>query len=558
MKRFFSLAAVVGLILVPAFGARGDVKLPAVFGNAMVLQQDTKIPIWGWADPGEKIQVSLGGQQIQTQADAQGKWRVEFGPLPTTTTPMILAVAGKNAIQFQDIVVGEVWVASGQSNMAYPLIGTVGAKDAIAQADDPLLRIYDDANRPGIRPKTIGAGYWYPVTTNRVGGTSAVAYYFGRQLRQKLNRPVGLIEGSWGGTPIETWMSADALRKIPDTEAGLAEIAKQDAAFPHDPAQQQAAMDDWGKRVNDWENDLNRPYVAAIQKWQADVAAARAANQPLPPEPPRPPVRPKSPDGQEGDYTTLFNGMIAPLAGFPIRGVIWYQGEANTGDKQPRYEAKLSGLIDDWRRHWGNNFTFLVVGLANNGRRSPTPEDSGWAEVRGAQSAVTASMPNTGLAQTIEIGTGNNIHPPDKLDVGLRLAASALHVAYGQNVPYDGPRFASMAVEAGKIRVKYTNADSGLAILPSPYISNDPTNDNPPLSTTDVLGFEIAGADKKWVNARAQIDGKEVLVWSDTVPQPVAVRFAWAWNPPVNLYNKDGFPAVPFRTQDWPVTPPAR
>ena len=314
-------------------------------------------------------------------------------------------------------------------------------------------------------------------------------------------------------------------------------------------------MDDWGKRAHDWDENQWKPFAIAEGKWQTDVAAARAANQPLPPEPTRPPDRPKSPDGQEGDYTTLYNGMIAPIAGYPIKGALWYQGEANTGDTQEQYAALLNGMIADWRGRWKSDFDFLVVGLANCGDRHPEPQDSGWAEVRAAEASISATDHHAGLAEAIDVGAGHNIHPLDKLDVGKRLAAAAFHISYGQNGPYDGPRFAGMTVEGNKIRVRFTNVDSGIALGISPYVSTDATYDNPQLSTTDPLAFEIAGADKKWVAAKAQVDGKDILVWADQVPAPVAVRYAWQDNPPANVYNKDGFPAVPFRTQDWRVNP---
>jgi sialate O-acetylesterase len=252
----------------------------------------------------------------------------------------------------------------------------------------------------------------------------------------------------------------------------------------------------------------------------------------------------------------LYNGAIAPLAGFPVRGVAWYSSEADAGNTVPLYEALLHGLIDDWRAKWGApDLPFVIGGVTNNGARSPTPTDNPWADLRGAQIAVAASVPNVGLAETLDLGTGANGHPPDKLDVGKRLAATALHLAHGQNVPDEGPRFGSMAVEGSKIRVTYANPEAGLVLADSPYVSTDAANDNPALPLNEPLGFEVAGADKKWVPAKAQIDGNTVMAWSDAVPKPVAVRYAWSSNPPVNLYSKDGFPAVPFRTQDWKVNP---
>jgi sialate O-acetylesterase len=541
-------------LLVLTIGARADVSIPAIFSQNMVVQQNAKIPVWGWADPGELVQVSLGNSQMRTKADAKGDWRVEFAPLPASTTPITLAIGGRNAIQMDGILIGDVWLAAGDGTMQYRLADEPNGKDLAAQAADPALRFYEVDPRPGIRPKTIGGGYWHPAAQPWIPNTSAVAYFFGQQLRQKLNCPIGVISAGCHA-PIESYMSKEALAKIPGSAAPLADIAAREAVFPHDPAQQKAALDDWGKRIHDWDQNQNHPWIDAENAWAKARDAAIAAKQPVPPEPPRPPAPPKNPDGEQGEFTTMYNGMIAPLAGVPIRGVAWYAGEANGGDAQPQYEALLRGLIASWRDAWKDAVPFLIIDMANLGQPTSTPTDNSWAEVRGAQIAVAASTPKAGLVQAIDIGTENNSNPPDKLDVGKRLLATALHTVYGQNVPFQGPRFAGMTVEGNKIRVKYANPDVGLALAASPYISTDPANLNPALPVNEPLGFEVAAADKKWVSAKAQIDGGTMLVWSDTVPNPVAVRYAWASNPPVNLYSKDGFPAVPFRTQDWKVNP---
>jgi sialate O-acetylesterase len=526
-----------------------DVRLPSIFGEHMVLQRDVKAPVWGWADPGELIQVSLGNTQLQTQADAQGNWRVDFDPMPASATPMTLAIGGRNVIEMHNITVGDVWLVVG--DLGPSINNEPNGKDLAAQMNNPLLRTYEIEPRLGIRPKTIGAGYWHPAAMPWAPNTSALAYFFGQEMQQKLNQPVGLIVGSWGNVQIEGWISQEALQKIPGYEKQLADIAAREAVFPKDPAAQKAAMEDWSKSLHDWDQNQNHPWITAENNWAKARDAAVAAKQPVPPEPPRRPDAPRNPDGEPNDVTVLYNGLIAPLIHTPIRGVIWAQGENNIGYSQPQYEALLHALIGDWREKWNGELPFIILELPNIGGRAPNPTDSGPAGVRGAQIAVAEAGPKTSLAQTIDLG---GIHQGFSLDASQRIAATALHLV-GQNVPFEGPRFGSMAVEVGKIRVKYANPEVGLALAASPYVSTTPPNDNPALPLDAPLGFEVAGADKKWGNAKAQIDNGAVLVWNDTVPAPVAVRYAWSSNPPVNLYSKDGFPAVPFCTQDWKVNP---
>jgi sialate O-acetylesterase len=558
MKRsaIFSLIA-VGLAL-NAGHSVANVTMPAIFGDHMVLQEDRKVPVWGWADPGEPIQVSLGKTQLQTQADAQGNWRVEFPERAPTANPATLVVAGKNTLTFQDVIVGEVWLASGQSNMAFALGWLKDSKDWLKQrgegdvlsSSNPQIRVYFVDGVPGVQPKTVGRGHWALFSPDSARDFSAVAYFFAERLQQKLGRPIGIVQAAWGGTPIETWMSREAFQGLPDKQPGLDAVAKEEAAFPKDKAAQDAAMDDFHKRDNDWVQTIEKAYHIAHDQWQKDADAAKAAGKPAPPEPPYPNTRPKSPDGEGGEYTTLFNGMINPLIGYPIQGALWYQGEANG---PPEYDVMLNHMVTDWRKRWGNDFTFLVVTLANIGDRWPMPTDNGWSGVRDAQEKVSLELPNMGTAEAIDVGTGHNIHPYDKIDVGQRLAAQALRIAYKQNIVSTGPRFDSMTVEGNKIRIKYKDIGSGLNLAVSPFVSTDATNDNPALPTDAPLSFDIAGADKKWVVAQAKIDGNDMLVWSDQVPNPVAVRYGWAQNPQINLYNKEGFPAVPFRTETWPA-----
>jgi sialate O-acetylesterase len=558
--KLFSHSVLMAAGFLAATAVRADVTMPAIFGDHMVLQQDTKIPVWGWAEPGEEIKVALGKTELHTVADAQGDWRVEFPSRVNTANPTTLTVAGKNSLSFQDVIVGEVWLASGQSNMAFPLGWLGGATDwlkqrgegNVMQANNPQIRVFFVDGRAAVRPNKIGGGRWMLFSPDAARDFSAVAYFFAEKLQQTLGRPIGIIQSAAGGTPIETWSSKEALQLLPDKKPGLDQVATEEAAFPKDKTAADALLDDFGKRDHEWAVTVEAQFHKDYDQWKKDCDAAKAGGKPLPPEPPYPQTRPKNPNGEPGEYGTLFNGMIYFLAGYPIKGALWYQGEANG---PPEYDEMLKNMVTDWRKRWGYDFPFLVVTLANIGDRWPMPTDNGWSGVRDAQEKVSLEVPKMGTAEAIDVGTGHNIHPYDKIDVGQRLAAQALRIAYGQKIVSTGPRFGSMTVEGNKIRIKWKDIGSGLKLAVSPFVSNDPVNDNPALPTDKPLSFDIAGADKKWVVAQAQLDGNDILVWSDQVPQPVAVRYGWAQNPQINLYNKEGFPAVPFRTETWPAEP---
>ena len=538
-----------------------DVKMPAIFGDHMVLQQDGKIPVWGTAEAGEKMKVSIGADSAETTAAADGKWSVDLAALPTNATGQTLTVTGKNTLTFQDVLVGDVWLAGGQSNMELKLDQLKGTKNvidiekAIADATHPQIRIFVVDKQTGIAPKTDVVGTWKVCSPEAAGESSAVAYFFGQMLQEKLHRPIGLIDSYWGGTAIESWTSIEALKALSFTQGGVENTQKRkDAFLALDAAGQAKAVADFKADLKNWHDNVDAPFQPVIHKWEAERDAARKAGLPDPPQPHEASNHPNSPDGEAFEYTTLFNGMINPLIPYAIKGALWYQGESNAGGWGENYDILLKTMIDDWRTRWSQgDFPFLVVGLANCDYRYPFPVDSGWAGVRGGQAKVTDTLPKTALAEAIDMGEAHNIHPVDKYDLARRLTAAALHVAYGQDVPYAGPRFDGMTIEGNKARIKFKDVGAGLTIGQSPHIIDD----NPALSTTDLVGFAIAGADKKWVFGKAVMDGNSVVVSSDEVPNPVAVRFAWASNPALNLYNKDGFPAVPFRTDDWPfVAPP--
>ncbi len=558
MKKTLLLLSALTAVLT-AMPGQGDVTLPKIFGDHMVLQEGKTLPVWGTAAPGEKVTVTIGADSASATAGADGAWRVDLKPLPVNATGTTLTVAGANTVTFQDVVVGDVWLASGQSNMELPMkaLATrpnpLDIKKLVAQSANPQIRIFVVAKKPAITPRSdVAGGTWKVCGPDSVMESSAVAYFFGQILQEKLQRPIGLIDSYWGGQRIQSFTSREALETVP---AAKNDVARTDALratwLAMSDSERAAAMADYNAKMATWTPTVDVPFRAALLKWQAADLAAKVAGQPEPPKPVETPPRPASPDGDAGAAAVLFNGMIAPLIPYAIEGALWYQGEANAGEGE-LYGTLLPLMIGDWRARWGEgDFPFLVVGLANFTYRYPVPVDHGWARLREAQVKTSEKVPNVALAEAIDIGEAHNIHPVDKIDVGRRLAAAALHVAYGQAVPWIGPTFAGMKIDGNQIVIQFANTGAGLVIAKSPYYG-----DNPPLPTDQLVGFAIAGPDRKWAWADAKIEGDSVVVSSAEVPNPVAVRYGWAGNPAVNLYNQEGFPAEPFRTDDWPYVPP--
>ena len=480
--------------LLASTSLRADVKLPAIFGDHMVLQQEAKVPVWGTADAGEKVTVKAGDHTGTAIADAAGKWRIDLAPFAPNSAPITVTIAGHNTLKFDDVLIGEVWVASGQSNMEFAFAGVHDAAEEQPKANDPQLRLFSVAKTASLTPLIDVQGTWLPCTPDSVRSFSGIAYFFGRDLRAKLKRPVGIIGSYYGGTPARSWISLSGLEKNP-------------------------------------------PFTQ-------DVELAKSHPDPLTRYTP----------------TGLFDGMIAPLIPFAIKGVIWYQGEDNavTSALAIEYRTLFPRLITDWHEKWGQgDFPFLFVQLAGFVR-----DDIGgaggfdWPLLREAQ-ANTLSLPNTGMVTAADIGAGTDIHPPDKLDVGKRLALDARHVAYGEDLVYTGPTYDKMTVEGNAIRVSFTQIGGGLVIGSAPWT----TPALQPVPTTSLLGFTIAGADKKFVATDAKIDGATVVVSSPQVPAPVAVRYYWNNLTQANLYNKEGLPAFPLRSDNWddvpsPANPP--
>jgi sialate O-acetylesterase len=503
---------VVGVGLLWAVLPSGaDVKLPALFSDNMVLQRDRVVPVWGTAGAGEQVTVTLGEAQATTTANQEGQWRVQL-PAQPAGGPFELTVAGKNTLTLHNVLIGEVWIASGQSNMEWPVSLSLHPEQEIAAANYPQIRLFGVKHTVASQPRQDTEGTWVECTPQTVAGFSAVAYFFGRDLHQALGVPVGLIKTAWGGTPAESWISRPTLEAHPDLK-GLVE--RWDAV-------RLQALEDYVGAVDQ--------YFQQVARWVQNAQSSGLLT-PMPAAPGLPGIL-QNPWRASG----LYNGMIAPLIPYALRGAIWYQGESNA-NRAYQYRTLFPALIQDWRRAWGQgDFPFLFVQLANFTAPPAEPGESDWAELREAQSMALA-LPNTGMAVAIDLGEADNIHPPNKQEVGRRLALAARAIAYGQPVVYSGPLYQSMAVEGHSIRLWFRHLGGGLV-----------AQGGGPLR-----GFAIAGADRKFVWAEARIEGETVVVHSDQVPQPVAVRYAWANNPEgCNLFNQAGLPASPFRTDDWP------
>jgi sialate O-acetylesterase len=481
---------------------KAEVRLPKILSSHMVLQRGRPIHLWGWSNPGERVSAALNGVTQSTSANQFGQWSLYLPP-QSAGGPFQLTVTSSNTVVLDDVLIGDVWFASGQSNMEMPLKGFPGqaalknSAEEISHADQPTIRLLFVRHKASAFPLKDYEQSWTGCTPETAAGFSAVAYFFGRQLNSQQHVPIGLIDSTWGGTPGEAWVSLDGL----SSNASLMPVFAASA------------------QMRDAQADL--PLIVKAEK--AEDAAARAANQ-------QPPKHPWHPDPSSWYPAYLFNGMVAPALPYAIKGVIWYQGESNSGAaRAPMYERVFRTLISDWRTHWRQgNFPFLFVQLANF--KSDATET--WAMIRDAQRR-TLSVANTGMAVTIDIGDPDNVHPADKQTVGARLALAARAMAYGENIEYSGPLFRQTSTEDGGVRVWFDHDTGGL------------------VARGDVIqGFEIAGEDHQFVSARANIDGSSVLVTNSQIERPKYVRYGWANSPTVNLYNSLGLPASPFTSEE--------
>jgi sialate O-acetylesterase len=627
-----------------------------LFSDDMVLQRGVRFPVWGWTAPGARVAVSMGGKSASAVADGQGKWLARLGTFEAGG-PYTLTVSGAQTVAFNNVLVGDVWLASGQSNMEMGITEVNDAQQEIARANYPMIRLFAVPKVSATRPQSTVKGRWLVCNPTNIavggwGGFSAVAYFFGRHLHKELGVPIGLIHSSWSGSAAESWVSAEALSSMPDflpavknlektvaefRSGGAADINKlmdawwskndpgsatkslwadasidasawktmrlpqfwEDAGLPgydgvvwfrktfelprawegRDLVLHLGPIDDRdttfvnGVRVgamNQWDAPRSYPVAASLLKPGVNTIAVRvldtgvgggiygeakqmkielanvsaAASDAAPVSLAgdwnyRASValnEVEAPPQQSGnDYSIVnirYNGMIAPLLPYAIKGAIWYQGETNVG-RATQYEQLMSVLIRDWRERFGvGDFPFLIVQLANFMARREHPADSEWARLREAQLHISQTVPRSGLAVAVDIGDEKDIHPKNKQDVGRRLALNALAVAYGRKLEFSGPVYRSMKVEGSAIRLSFDHTEGGLVARGGDRL----------------VGFAVAGEDGRFVWADAIVEGKNVLVSSPSVTKPVAVRYGWADNPALNLYNGAGLPATPFRT----------
>lgn len=551
-----------GILLLALFsGAQlvfAGVKLPQIFSDHVILQRDVAVPVWGWADAGEKVTVTFAGQTKSATADEKGKWLVKLDSLPASAEPRELVVTGKDStVKISDVLVGDVWLAGGQSNMGFPLNSAHNAAEVLPQAQDSQLRFFLVKTKTAAEPQADGVGKWAATTPDTAKGFSGVAYFFAQEIRRDQKVPVAVLQAPWGGTDIETWISLAGLKQNPPLTKTVDRWDKAVADYQKVQANP-GLVTAYENDLKQWQKEVAPAYNAVLKKYNDDKAAGKAVGskpQPSRPEPTNPdPMGMPSPSRRPSTPTVNFNAMIAPLVPFAIRGAIWYQGE-NNGGRGLEYRELFPRLIADWRNQWKKSggaaegeFPFLFVQLPCNGADTTPVAESGWPWLREAQ-LLTLKVPRTGMAITIDVGDPGNVHPADKIDVGRRLALLAKKMVYGENVVASGPLFQNFKIEAGgKIRVRFTETGSGLTIGQQPWCAAGVK----PFPKDRLIGFYLAGDDKKWVEADASIDGDSVVVSSAQVPQPVAVRYGWANSPRCNLYNQEGLPASPFRTDDWP------
>jgi sialate O-acetylesterase len=512
MFRVLALASAT-LLVAPAVNAA--VSLPTVISDGMVLQRDRPIPIWGRADAGEKVTVIIAGQKQSTVAKADGTWRVMI-PTLAAGGPHELVVEGTNKLTRSDVLIGDVWLCGGQSNMDFAVERATGADAVRSMSPLPKLRLFHVEKVALTAPGADVTASWVTADAASAIGFSAVGFYFGRELQHDLNVPIGLIQSSWGGTPAEAWMSAAAL-KAPELQQTRDRLAAVAAGVPADEAKWEAAK---------------AKYKEAVAQWKKEVAAGKSdAVEPKVPAKPASLAPQKSPN-------QLYNGMIAPLAPYAVKGTIWYQGEAN-GAWGREYRSLLPALIANWRKDFeAPQMSFGVVQLANlkNNAKEPLGPLS-WTELREAQLLTQQHDANVGLAVTIDVGNPDDIHPVDKQTVASRLAKWAKAKVYGQSIEYSGPTFKSMRADGTGLRLDFEHA-KGIAAAHG---------------GAEIRGFELAGSDQKYVPAKARIEGDDIVLTAPGITKAVAVRYGWNKNPDANLVNADGLPASPFRTDDWPL-----
>jgi sialate O-acetylesterase len=633
------------ILWIATLSVSANIRLPKIFGDNMVMQRDQPSYIWGWADPKEKITVRFHNQVKKTTADKSGKWKITLDP-ETAGGPFQINIAGKNAINISNVLVGDVWVCSGQSNMEWTLRNSNNAQQEINEANYPQIRHFKVPNTVATEPKDdISGGEWKICSPGTAADFTAVGYFFARELVKELNVPIGLLNTSWGGTHSETWTSREAFENSDEfrtmisgmPKLNLDSIAKQRTAATRKRIEGlQGPMENSAGEVATWRtaniSDNNWPVMKVPGLWEQqppgeldgvvwlrktfEVSAGNAGKEAVidlstiddADETYVNGTRVGATNGYNvkrkytipagtlkegrniiavkvldtgggggiygdaadvkitiggtsqslsGDWkykvesltsaggspgpnsypTLLFNAMVNPLIPFAMKGVIWYQGESNAG-RAYQYRQAFPLMISDWRKHWKQgDFPFYFVQLASfNANNGDSRKGSGWAELREAQT-MTLQLPNTGMAVTTDIGEPKDIHPRNKQDVGKRLALVALNKTYGRNIPSSGPIYQSMKVDGNRVVLTFSNVGGGL-------VAKDKYG--------YLKGFEIAGSDQQFQYAKAMIDGDNVIVFQEGIANPLAVRFGWADDASeTNLFNKEGLPAVPFRTDNW-------
>jgi sialate O-acetylesterase len=491
-----------------------ELKLASVLADHMVLQRDKPIDLWGWADVGETMTVSFAGQSKSAIAAADGKWSLTLDAIAASAEPRVLIATGKDGrkVEVKDVLVGEVWLGSGQSNMEMSVKAANHFDAEQAAANLPLIRYYSDTNGTAAKPRSEGKGVWQVCSPATVGRFSATLYFFGREIHRQVGVPVGLINSSVGATQIEYWIPAEAQCSDPETKANYETFMRGYTSFD--------------------EAKFAASYEKQMAAWNLDAEKAKADNK-------APPARPTDVLAirkRKGPPAGLFNGKVFNLAPFTLRGILWYQGESNSAlpgpNKSHLYHKQLAQLVTSWRRLWDDELPFAWVQLPNF-----TAPGEGWPRIREAM-LQTLELPKTGMAITIDIGDAKNTHPTNKQEVGRRLSLWALGTVYGKDVPaISGPLPTSSLINSNTITVTFKHANGGLK-----------TKDGGP-----VKGFQIAGADQQWKPGAAKLDGDKVIVSSPHISAPAAVRYAWQDLPDCNLYNAGDLPASPFRTDDWPV-----
>jgi sialate O-acetylesterase len=511
MRKIIGITAGSLAIVLLAFGpaAEAAVKPHALFTDNMVLQQGRKVPVWGKADPGEKVTLTFNAQEVSADPDKDGRWTAWLQPMKAGG-PFDMTVRGQNTLTLKNVMIGEVWVCSGQSNMAFSVKQSDNAAEAIANSNNPMIRLFTVDRATSDVPLTeLKGGPWVECGPQTVPAFSAVAYFFGRDLQAAIKVPVGLIHTSWGGTPAQAWTAREALESKPELKA---------------------IIDGWTRYMQEDYPRAAEAHNAKLARWKEAAAKAKQEGKKAP-QRPRDPAGPTSP----GRPSCLYNAMIHPLLPYAIQGSIWYQGEANA-PKARQYRTLFPAMIQCWRKAWGQgDFPFLFVQLAPFERG--VLKDT-WPELREAQLLTAQTVPNTALAVITDLGERDNIHPRRKAPVGARLALAARAVAYGEKIVHSGPDYAGMKIEGDRVILNFKHVGSGLEARGG-----------------ELKGFTIAGKDRQFAAAKADIRGDTIVISSPQVAEPLAVRYGWANYPEVNLYNKEGLPASPFRTDNFPSGP---